>query len=440
MNLYRNFGSLMETWATNAHVKSNCEDMVGLGNEQVPLGGKVERRKDWMPKELVGTILRSESEDSGVEMASIETENAPSTPHGSVSSFLSIKEEEMCTTEEMGKVECRPSSPPSSYDLSSRSSSSSSLNTVAQEKSKPLSMGLKVEQALWRADRSNQRVRKKSTISQSTLAPSHYREDSDPLDPCHMAPLLLCHSLTSESRIGQRSGSLGARRTAHPPASIHRRGNSLKHLNLCPSANQVYPQLHCEEEVRDAFPTDGISPGLGYLEQVCRLLEEIARLQTSNKELRRENERVHSQLRVQSCQDMGFTQHTSCNMGDDLKANQTPDIERHTDPSSQSTHEDEFLHPCLRRRSMSDTKAFIRHVGGSEMQSQWNVSTGDLLDQFDRSTYCQPGQKQQHRMNTLDVKLKTGSLKSNTVLEKPSRPKRPFRLLFKKRTKNVSVC
>ncbi|KAG7476653.1 hypothetical protein MATL_G00085110 [Megalops atlanticus] len=440
MNLYRNFGSIMETWATNAHLKFDSEDVVGLGNEQVPLGGKAERRKDWMSKELAGTILRSESEDSGVEMASVEMENALSTPHGSVSSFLSIKEEEMCTAEEMGKVECRSPSPPSSYDLSSRSSSSSSLNTVAQEKSEPLSTGLKVEQALRRADRSNQRVRRKSAISQSTQAPSHYREDSDPLDPCHMAPLIPCHSVTSASRRSQRSESLGARITAHPPTSIQRRGNSLKHLNLCQSTNQVYPQLHCEEEVRDTFPTDGISPGLGYLEQVCRLLEEIARLQTSNKELRRENERVHSQLKVQGCQDMGFSQHTSCNMGDDLTANQTPDIERHKNPSSQSSHEDELLHPCLRRRSMSDTKAFIRHVGRSEMQSQWNVSTGDLLDQFDGSTYCQPGQKQQHRMNILDVKLKTGSLKSNTVLEKPSRPKRPFRLLFKKRTKNMSVC
>ncbi|KAJ8386040.1 hypothetical protein AAFF_G00177290 [Aldrovandia affinis] len=447
MNLYRNSENMLETWVANTCPKIDNENVVVLESEQLALSGRVEGRKTSMAQELTGAIPRSESEDSGVELTCSEAENAPSTPWDSGHNFSLARKMEFCSLRQ--KDGCHSSTPPSFHNLSSCLSSSSPPNATALGKLEPSSVRFRVEQALWRANQTSKRVLRKTTSSQLPMAPSLFRADSG-----HgTATQLPCHSMTS--RPGQRSGSLGSREAARPPTSIQH-VPELKHCNLlkdvqpktvhpCLNGNESDSQAQCEDGgVGDAFLGERVSPGLGYLEQVCRMLEEIARLQTSNQELQKENERVQNHQNAQGCQELLGQCLSSC-PDNPLTVNQRPEAMGYNDLSAQSSHNDQLLPPYLWKRSMSDTQA---HIRSKARQSQWIPSTGHILEECDSSMHY--GQKQQDRVSNLTVKLKTVSLNRDAALQKPARQQtfpsgknglmKPFRLLFKKGAKNVSAC
>ncbi|KAI1881920.1 hypothetical protein AGOR_G00244440 [Albula goreensis] len=457
MNLYRNFGNMLETWVVSTCPEINCEDTVASESQRQTLKGEAERRKAWMSPEVVGAIVRSESEDSGVEMACSEGENtvftaqgSPSTPQGSDHGFSTVKQMDTCPLHE--KV-----TPPFNAPSSS-SSSSSSLSAVAPRKPDPLVARLRVEQALWRADQAGQWGRRAAISSQPPTLSTLSRTDSGNYDTGYNIPPLPCRSMTLSSRLNPRLGKQVPLKAVHPPIltkqnpELLRHPSSLKDLSVPHlSGNESGFQL-CGEEGAGlcGMPAgEWPSPGLGYLEQVCRLLEEISRLQACNQKLRRENETFQNQLKAQGCQESP-SQDLSCCPQNPVAVNESPETQRCNDVLDHPSHKDQLLLPCPRQRSASDTGALIRSKGEKDERSAQNTSTEGGLEESDSAEQYEPKQTQQGRRSNLLQKLKTVSLNRDTALLKPVRQpafpsskngsKRPFGLLFKtKRTKTMTA-
>ncbi|KAJ8338781.1 hypothetical protein SKAU_G00355670 [Synaphobranchus kaupii] len=454
MNLCRNFGSMLEIWVATTDLELNSEDADVVECKSPTLSAKAEGVEGQAIQGLGAAILRSESEDSGVETACSETENSPSTSgslDGGFSTAKGMEEREPGAAGEDGSSRLLSSS--------SRSSSSSSLNAAAPETPEPAKPSVRVEQALSRAALSSRRVPRKAP---SQLCAPHplLRAYPGRLNACHMmGPLLRCQSMVSLSGLGQRSGPRGIK-IAVPPLTASRQVPGLpkprdflkeplpRSPQPCLTINESDSHSHCEEEgslhaLKSASHLrEGLSPGLGYLEQVCKMLEEIARLQSLNQELRRENERAQNRQEAPSgCQQSLLCQHHSVCPGNPVVI-QSLDTEECKDLSDQPSQEVLLLPPHIRQRSMSDTRGLTRHKGVMEGLGQLNRREGERPDECDS---LPPSMPQQGRTN-LVLKLKTGSLNREATLENPPRqPASPsgkngvkrFAMLFKKKVKNT---
>lgn len=184
MNLYRSFGNLMEAWITE---RNPCSDSVWLENHE----------EDSSTSSDMGTNLRSESVDSGVETASSDT-SFPVT-----SSSISTDNAEIDAFSPTSTSQ----SPLLSSPVPSSSSSSSPhlFSSRAQEGSTALC--LKVEQALQRTD--CRRV----------------KDNSEPVTVdvvLRRQPLasFLPKRHSSDIVRGQRSQSFGLRSTVNPSVPV----------------------------------------------------------------------------------------------------------------------------------------------------------------------------------------------------------------------------
>ncbi|XP_041754119.2 uncharacterized protein LOC121582422 isoform X2 [Coregonus clupeaformis] len=399
MDLYNIFGNLLETWVTEGpqeRVALEGQWEGGDSGDSLTLSGTT-----FMSKSDVGTLMRSDTEDSGVEICS--EASLPSSPP-SVS--MDNTDIDPTVREEDGLPSTSPPcSPVLSLPYSSSSSSLSLCPRAQRHRELAAVMHLKVEQALRRA----------------------YSGDRDnvPRQRCHTASLPSPHSVTHIQRAGHRSGSIGLRRTvsqsvvdkqASTDLLQHRGGLSPHHKTLpAQTDTEIREKDVCEEEY------EGLTPGLGYLKQVCRMLEEIARLQIRNQGLQVEMDALREQQGRQN------SERNQCDFKASEEgspsANERLEVKDYEDLPYQSSQNNSNVHQHFRRRSASDTTLMMGHLKKvKEVSGGRYLCLEDLLEQpgDDENQEKQETRNKKQGSRTQTWKLKIGSLRRGETTEKTS--------------------
>ncbi|XP_016102686.1 uncharacterized protein [Sinocyclocheilus grahami] len=314
MNLYRNFGNLLESWVTE-----------GYQDLYLQPGPGVDRIDSISRDSFPLSNVKSESEDSGFETVST---TSPCHSHQCSALMSEDSQPVFGSTED----EVQPSSP--SPSICSSSSSSVDLSSVA-----PKTTCLEVEQALRRTD------------SPSWRRPPHQMErgTTGPLYCSNTASFPTSfHSNSSR----QHHRFARPRRTHSQPSDPKKAALYRKRLQLHQHGQPVHSQLE-QLAGGDQYRLDKLSPGLLYLEQVCRMLENIAKLQQQNYSLQKEVEILKSQHAEIECGSLHEEEIS-------YPGSQGLQILGHEDPPSESTHLKEPM--VFRHRSVSDTQAAVgRH-------------------------------------------------------------------------------
>lgn len=203
MNLYRSFGNLMESWVVE---DSQCSDSEWLGNndEDSPT-----------PSSDMGTNLRSESVDSGVETASCDTSFhatscSISTHNAEIDTFTPEREGD-------GLSEASTSQSPVLFSPLPSSSSLHLNPTGAQERS--ITSHQKLEQALHRIE-TNVQKNNPGPITVNEVLKRQPR------------PSFLPKRHTSEIVRGQRSGNVGLRRNVDSLVSMRQMSRRPKSMSF----------------------------------------------------------------------------------------------------------------------------------------------------------------------------------------------------------------
>ncbi|XP_039533530.1 uncharacterized protein si:dkey-106l3.7 isoform X3 [Pimephales promelas] len=310
MNLYRNFGNILENWVTGGypdlHYKSgNGVDILdSVSRDSVPLSS-----------------VKSESEDSGFETVS-------TTPcHSHQCSELTSDESHPVFGSTVDHVQPSSLSP----SICSSSSSCVSLSSVA-----PKTTCLKVEQALRRTE------------------PASWRESLDQMERGAPGPLYRCNTASFPTNCHPTSSRphyqfARPRRTHSQPsdpkkAELYRK--ILKYDQYRPPSDSQLAQFTDGDQYR----LDKLSPGLLYLEQVCRMLENIAKLQQQNHSLQKELDILKSQHAEKQCvsfhkEEIRYPAHQSLQILDHENPDSGPS--RLKEPKG------------FRHRSVSDTQAAV---------------------------------------------------------------------------------
>ncbi|XP_056592881.1 uncharacterized protein si:dkey-106l3.7 [Triplophysa dalaica] len=303
MNLYRNFGNLFENWVTEGSLDLHNDTGAGMDGYNLTESDSVSR--DFLPI----SKIKSESEDSG-----FETVSTISPCHSHQVSQL--------TDHGSPKDDVQTISPAPS--VGSSSSTCVSLGSVA-----PRNTRLKVEQALRRTEQTSGHVTRNGPQHQTVPAPRYRCNTASIPISCHTSSFRERHQLSHHRRIHSQPPD-------HKKAELYRKHRS-----------------RLEFEEAEQMRLDKLSPGLLYLEQVCRMLEKIATLQQQNHNLQKEVENLNSQH--------AETEFSRLNEKEtDYLARQRLEILAHEDSSSLSTLSEK---PApFRRRSVSDTQASLgRH-------------------------------------------------------------------------------
>ncbi|XP_071769665.1 uncharacterized protein LOC139922918 [Centroberyx gerrardi] len=395
MNLYRSFGNLLETWVTEGVPCSDPEQDKWLGGD---CGNSLTAPPD------MGPNLRSESVDSGVEMASSDT-SLPS-PHCSVS--MGNTEIDTVTTERE-EDRLTPASTLQSSVLSAPSSApSSSLYLCPRTAQTPqegsMALHLKVERALQRTEPRCQSLRNN---------PESHTDDVVLRRRTHSS---LAKQRASTLVKGQRPESFGMRKTVSSSVPSRqmsepcRRPLSLYHDNL---PAQTKTEDRCEEE------REVLSPGLSYLEQVCRMLEEIARLQMRNRGLQTEMDALREHQAKQANQ-APETLLCDCKaVAEDVSSCQRLEIAGVEHISSGTQWLNHHAYRDFRQRSASDTRILAGHLRKLKPDSRGqHRSKDDLLEQATEDHETQEFKKEEVN-KTKTWKLKVASLRREESTLKP---------------------
>ncbi|KAM4634867.1 uncharacterized protein ACJ7VT_004138 [Polymixia lowei] len=395
MNLYRSFGNLLETWVTEGVPYSHPQQDNWLGSDYrnaVTISGSPATSKSDMMMNL-----RSVSEDSGVEMASPYTflpSPCCSSSTGNTEIDSADREEDRFTPAS------KPQSPVISVASSTSSLSSSSLSLcpgktqMRQERS--MALHLKVEQALER------------TVPRWHSLRSDPKFNADDLkQQIHTSSLPRQRNPVTQVKV-QRSRSFGPRKTVASLAPSHQTSEPCRRpLSLYRDTppTKTKPENQREEE------KERLSPGLSYLEQVCRMLEEIARLQMRNRGLQME------MVALQDHQGKLAPGSHQCDYKDvaqELHSSQTLEIKDvghisiETQRLSYNTYQD------FRQRSSSDTRILTGHLKKVKLDARGrHASRGDLLEQAEDDSEKQVINKEGNKNKTW--KLKIGSLKKGDM-------------------------
>ncbi|KAL4609647.1 hypothetical protein GN956_G23680 [Arapaima gigas] len=247
MNLYRNFGALLEAWVTESPSIEGLMEVADQVTETPTFSERAFREDSQM-------LFKSESEDSGLE-------ETPATPQGLEQSFSLAKDSHHV---EGGSSSLPAPPPPSCLDPCNQSH-------------------FIVEQALKRTKWVSFEGNRKAFCS--------------PFTNSWTVPTLIC----------QRSGELEAPATPMQTAQP----SKPEHCQQEPTPKQEGPEVRLililwqDHDAKsnayywESLHLSGPSFGLTYLGRVCRLLEEIAKLKARNQKLEREIERIQQQQRRQ---------------------------------------------------------------------------------------------------------------------------------------------
>ncbi|XP_048875933.1 uncharacterized protein si:dkey-106l3.7 [Brienomyrus brachyistius] len=367
MYLYRNFGQIMEAYVGKNSSIDDSEDTHSGGQDSALREGAMDRS---------GVLLKSESEDSGVEEPVV-------TPLGSEQSFSLGKDPELAD----GPLSPSPLPSPSPARAPSLSSPP---NLKGREG--------------WRRVRTQVELALQRTKQRSSRTP---------------APQLPISFMIPQPSLGP-SLDEGVPPLLDPEPCQQSQGRSEVDSQVCGEKADHGGQL---------------SPGLSYLDEVCRLLEEIAKLQARNRELKRERDGLQYQLRDKERQELRSGQ---CLCGAAESASEGP-AQRRRGPMSSGLAPGE--QPAFRRRSMSDSEALKSNV------ERWK----ETLDHGSTRQLTEVDSSKQTKARQDRVKWQAASLNETSgkfpdPTEEPDKEpgskqklKKKQHSLFKRKSKNKSV-
>ncbi|XP_063167076.1 uncharacterized protein C8orf58 homolog isoform X2 [Candoia aspera] len=309
---------------------------------------------------MSGRLLKSESEDSGVEMAS--NDHSPSTPIGSEKSFsldcldgfpLSGEDDSCPAPQEGGPKEDRPEEPVPAQDRAYR---------------RNLSVSKKLAQVVQRSQKHRLPVRSPRLLTQRPRS----LVDLEGLKSCYPhRPVSVDGSLDAASG-GRRQAVLGCSTPKEQPI---------------------------EEEAQQPSSLPMPGQGLRYLEHICQMLEKIAQLQRANMQLHHQRQVLECRIRGQELENEGFSE----DIPEDSKLpHRDP---QPGDPAAMEIEKEEvnpsFLdswHPHLfRTNSASDTRILRRQtpnlgnkIDCSRKTTAHSASSPSLLDQLDGNSHTLP--------------------------------------------------
>ncbi|KAM4527311.1 uncharacterized protein PAE49_024216 isoform 2-T2 [Odontesthes bonariensis] len=342
MNLYRSFGNLMEAWVNES---KTCSEPDWLGNNtEDPVTSSAD----------IGTNPRSESVDSGVETDTL----CPAT-----SCSVSPNNTEM----DLFNEGLTPGSQ-SPFPSFSETPSSSPRLCPSRADEGSAAFHLKVEKALQRADSKHlKRVDELRSQQPQESFPSKQH--------------------TPESVRCQRSESFCLRRTVNPSAPV--RHSSEKHRRPL--------SVGCVKQRSEGLGMEDrkeLSPGLCYLEQVCQMLEDIARQQMHNQVLQEETETLEQQQDTQVSHVMSLQKVPETCQSDSGAIDMDPSIcnkhenAENTESISSKPQQQKSQH--FRQRSVSDTTSTTLHLRklNANCRGQ-HLSTNDLLERVEEDDKMQ---------------------------------------------------
>ncbi|XP_044031140.1 uncharacterized protein si:dkey-106l3.7 isoform X1 [Siniperca chuatsi] len=377
MNLYRTFGNLMEAWVRE---EGQCSDSDWLRNndEDSPT-----------PSSDTGTNLRSESVDSGVETASSDT----SFPAASCSVSTDNTEIDTFTPEREGDRFTPAStsqSPVFSSPVPSSSSSFSSRLCPSRAQEASTILHQKVEQTLQRTDSEHL----KDNIEPLTVDEVLRRRPQAPFLPKrHYSELVR----------GQRSDSFGLRRTVNPSVPMRQMCRRPMSMSCDKQPAQTRLEDLGEQEGK------GLSPGLSYLEQVCQMLEEIARQQMHTLALQMETNALREHQHAEA---LDNCQSDSKVAEEDLSSCQRlENTESAEHSSSEPQQRKDYLHRH-RQRSASDTTIATLHLRKLNADCRGHrLSTDNRMEKVEEDHEKQESEKEEMIKTKKNWKLKIGSLR-----------------------------
>ncbi|KAK5851941.1 hypothetical protein PBY51_023453 [Eleginops maclovinus] len=383
MNLYRSFGNLMEAWVTE----------VGQGSDSSWLGNNYEDPS--MRSSDMGTNIRTDSVDSGVETASSVT-SLPATP-SSVSadptdSFTPERERDSTSQSPILSFPVPPSSSSSSPHL--RPSRAQESSTVLQ---------LKVAQAIKKTDSKCLQNNPKELLTANVVLRQRPGASFVSKRP------------TSELLRGQRSGSFGHSRTANSSMPMRQFSESYRRPR---SMNCLKPPMQTRTEDLGAEERKELSPGLLYLEQVCQMLEEIAKQQMHSLALQMEADALREHEDLEGSQALDTCQSVSEPAEEDIISCETLGIQESSEQSSSEPQQPKnYPYRLFRQRSASDTNISSMHLRkqNADCRGQ-HRSKDDLLEKEEEEQEMQESEIQETTKSNKSWKIKFGSFKRDSSL------------------------
>ncbi|XP_026153692.1 uncharacterized protein LOC113124797 [Mastacembelus armatus] len=373
MNLYRSFGNFMEAWVTEGSQSSDL-DVIGNNDEDSPVFSS-----DTRPN------LYFDSVDSGVETAGSDT-SSPATSclvsadNAETDAFIPQREGDRLTPASTSQSPVLPSPMPSS------SSSSSPLHCPSSAQEDANMLHLKVEQAL------------KRTGSKCVKGNSGPLEDA--LRRQSRASLQPRRHISEIVRV-QRSPSLGAHRTVKSSVPARQMSEMRRQ-----STSVSFDKQRSEEERKD------LSPGLRYLEQVCQMLEEIARQQMDNRALQMERNGLWGHEDMQAPHT--FHSDSTGSQGDRSSCQKLENAEFSiTKPQCEK---DNSQRNC-RQRSLSDTSIATQHLRKLNVHCRGqHLITDGLLDKANENQEKQESKKEKRNRPYKYWKLRFWSLRKESAM------------------------
>ncbi|TNN71351.1 hypothetical protein EYF80_018429 [Liparis tanakae] len=371
MNLYQSFGNLLEAWVTEGDQSS----VTGNNDEDLPT-----------PSPDVGTTLRSESVDSGVETAS-PAMSLPATP----SSISTDTTEIDIFPPERGGLPSPASQCPILSSLLSASSSSPHRRPSRAARVDPTALHLKVEKALQKSDSMNLK---------------------NPREPITVDELLVRRPRAfgpkrhaSDVVRGESSPSSALKRTF-----IYTSGPRRKTSETCrrplPTSYDKRPAQTSSEDLGEQEKTR-LSPGLRYLEQVCQMLEEIARQQMHDRASQMETNALQEHGNTEVIKAASTYQSDSKAAVEDLSFCESLDTENEEQSEPQPRREYPKMH--LRQRSLSEANISTLHLRPLQADCR-HLSTDDLLEKIEEDHEKQ-GSEKAEMSRIRNFNIKAGSLK-----------------------------
>ncbi|XP_034048763.1 uncharacterized protein si:dkey-106l3.7 isoform X2 [Thalassophryne amazonica] len=375
MNLYKSFGNLLETWVTEED--ACCEsEWTEIKNQESPLASS-----------YAGAHMCSESVDSGVETASSDTSPATCYP-------------ELTDGADMDAVAPDGNGDKLTFDSPSES-------PVFYVPSSPLRVEshLKLEQALRRIDPKHSRCNSQADDrewSRSSLPPKRY---------------------SSVLVKGQNSGGLRESRAITELVPI--RHMSTRNKRPLPSNYDVEP-VHTTLKDPDQGEKKELSPGLSYLEQVCQMLENVAKQQMRSRALSIEMNNLRQHRPMQQPNDC---QHDR-NAAEDylFSCEELSENVDEVDITSGTQQENNYINHKFLQRSLSETTLHSRMLKADNRGHC--VSAYDLTEEED--------QKKQNGAEAKMVSQKK-TFKEPTKVQK-NKPNRTWKIKIPSRREVYTVA
>ncbi|XP_015269672.1 PREDICTED: uncharacterized protein C8orf58 homolog [Gekko japonicus] len=336
-----------------------------------------------------GRLLKSESEDSGVEMAS--GDHSPSTPVDSEKSFT---------------LDCVDGFQPLAKDSATVVSHDSSPE--AEERAEPdpgqdrpyhrnLSVSKKLAQVVQRSQKHRLPGRSSRQLNQR---PRSLLDLERLKTYCPQRPA----SIDDDDDVGASCGGYGST------------------TSVCNSP----AEHHVESVVQDEPSLTMPGQGLRYLEHICQMMEKIAQLQRANQRLQYQHQIMECRLRAQESENDGLSEETPEELR--LTRAEPPLGSQAATEMEESPHSPNPYYPHhFRARSASDTHVVLSPVHHSESRpdrsgktAAYFSSSPSLLDQQDGgSCTLPPGMKLKNehshwgKVKVLINRIKRKSVRAN---------------------------